>query len=38
VQFNFGSYPPLQLPQAEAAGFRSNATLDELVAEAARSR
>ncbi|MGV3593499.1 MAG: NAD-dependent epimerase/dehydratase family protein [Gammaproteobacteria bacterium] len=34
VQFNFGSYPPLQLPQAERAGFRADASLDALVADA----
>jgi nucleoside-diphosphate-sugar epimerase len=34
VQFNFGSYPPLQLPAAEAAGFRADDTLDSLVADA----
>ncbi len=34
VQFNFGSYPPLQLPLAEAAGFTADASLDALVADA----
>jgi nucleoside-diphosphate-sugar epimerase len=33
VQFNFGSYPPLQLPQAEAAGFTADRSLDALVAD-----
>jgi hypothetical protein len=36
VQFNFGSYPPIQLPRAEAAGFRADATLDALVADSLR--
>ncbi|MFZ9585592.1 MAG: NAD-dependent epimerase/dehydratase family protein [Pseudohongiellaceae bacterium] len=31
VEFNFGSYPPLQLPAAEAAGFRSDGSLGALV-------
>jgi nucleoside-diphosphate-sugar epimerase len=31
VEFNFGSYPPLQLPRAEAAGFRADASLAALV-------
>lgn len=33
VEFNFGSYPPLQLPRAEAAGFRADASLERLVAD-----
>lgn len=33
VQFNFGSYPPLQLPLAEAAGFKADASLEALVAD-----
>lgn len=37
VQFNFGSYPPLQLPLAEKAGFRADASLDALVADALRT-
>lgn len=36
VQFNFGSYPPVQLPRAEAAGFRADASLDALVADSLR--
>lgn len=32
VEFNFGSYPPLQLPKAEAEGFHSDADLPALVA------
>ncbi len=31
VEFNFGSYPPLQLPQAEAAGFRADVSVEQLV-------
>lgn len=34
VQFNFGSYPPTQLPLAEAAGFKADPSLDALVADA----
>jgi nucleoside-diphosphate-sugar epimerase len=34
VQFNFGSYPPLHLPGAEAAGFKADVSLDALVADA----
>ncbi len=37
VQFNFGSYPPLQLPLAEAAGFRADASLERLVADSLRT-
>jgi D-erythronate 2-dehydrogenase len=37
VQFNFGSYPPLQLPLAAAAGFKADASLDALVADALRT-
>lgn len=37
VQFNFGSYPPLQLPLAERAGFTADLTLDALVADALRT-
>ena len=37
VQFNFGSYPPLALPDAESAGFKADATLDALVADALRN-
>ena len=37
VQFNFGSYPPLQLPGAEKAGFRADASLDQLVADALKT-
>jgi len=33
VEFNFGSYPPLSLPLAEAEGFRADAGLRELVAD-----
>ncbi|MES2623857.1 MAG: NAD-dependent epimerase/dehydratase family protein [Pseudomonadota bacterium] len=33
VQTNFGSYPPLQVPLAEALGFRSDKDLDGLVAD-----
>jgi nucleoside-diphosphate-sugar epimerase len=36
VQFNFGSYPPLQLPLAEAAGFKADASLEALVADSLR--
>jgi hypothetical protein len=38
VQFNFGSYPPLQLPLAEQAGFSADASLDVLVADALSMR
>ncbi len=31
VEFNFGSYPPVQLPIAEAAGFVADADLHRLV-------
>lgn len=31
VEFNFGSYPPVQLPAAETAGFRADADLRRLV-------
>lgn len=34
VQANFGSYPPLQVPLAEAMGFRNDKELDLLVADA----
>lgn len=34
VQKNFGSYPPLQVPLAEAVGFRNDKELDLLVADA----
>ena len=34
VQANFGSYPPLQVPLAEALGFRNDKELDLLVADA----
>lgn len=34
VQFNFGSYPPLHVPQAEEAGFRADVSLERLVADA----
>lgn len=34
VQFNFGSYPPLKLPEAEAAGFHADTSLEQLVADA----
>ena len=27
VEFNFGSYPPVHLPAAEAAGFRADSNL-----------
>lgn len=37
VQFNFGSYPPLQLPLAEQAGFCADASLDALVADSLRT-
>ena len=33
VEFNFGSYPPLALPLAEAEGFRADASLESLVAD-----
>jgi nucleoside-diphosphate-sugar epimerase len=33
VEFNFGSYPPLRLPQAEAEGFRADASLEQMVAD-----
>lgn len=33
VEFNFGSYPPLQLPLAEAEGFRSDPGQEQLVAD-----
>lgn len=33
VEFNFGSYPPLELPLAEAEGFRPDASLERLVAD-----
>lgn len=33
VEFNFGSYPPLSLPLAEAEGFRADADLRSLVAD-----
>ncbi|HEY0962604.1 MAG TPA: NAD-dependent epimerase/dehydratase family protein [Pseudomonadales bacterium] len=36
VQYNFGSYPPIALPLAERAGFRADASLDALVADALR--
>lgn len=31
VEFNFGSYPPLHLPKAEALGFRADTSLQALV-------
>jgi len=31
VEFNFGSYPPVHLPAAEAAGFRADSNLRSLV-------
>ena len=31
VEFNFGSYPPVQLQAAEAAGFRADSNLRSLV-------
>jgi nucleoside-diphosphate-sugar epimerase len=34
VQANFGSYPPLQVPLAQAMGFRRDKSLDALVADA----
>lgn len=34
VQFNFGSYPPLQVPQAEDEGFRADVSLERLVSDA----
>lgn len=37
VQFNFGSYPPLQLPLAEAAGFRADPSLEALVADSLKA-
>lgn len=33
VEFNFGSYPPLSLPLAEAEGFRADTDLRSLVAD-----
>lgn len=33
VEFNFGSYPPLSLPLAEAEGFRADESLPSLVAD-----
>jgi nucleoside-diphosphate-sugar epimerase len=33
VEFNFGSYPPLQLPAAVAEGFLPDASLPQLVAD-----
>lgn len=33
VEFNFGSYPPLALPLAEAEGFCADASLESLVAD-----
>ena len=33
VEFNFGSYPPLSLPLAEAEGFRADESLRSLVAD-----
>ncbi len=36
VQFNFGSYPPLQLPLAEAAGFKADVSLEALVEDSLR--
>lgn len=38
VEFNFGSYPPLQLPLAEAAGFTSDGDLPSLVKAALAER
>lgn len=32
VEFNFGSYPPLSLPRAEAEGFRADESMLSLVA------
>lgn len=37
VQFNFGSYPPLHVPQAEEEGFCADASLERLVADALRT-
>jgi hypothetical protein len=37
VQFNFGSYPPLQVPLAEQAGFKADATLDALVEDSLKT-
>lgn len=34
VEFNFGSYPPLELPGAEALGLRADASLEDLVRDA----
>jgi len=31
VEFNFGTYPPLDLPLAEAQGFRADSSLDTMV-------
>lgn len=33
VEFNFGSYPPLELPLSEAEGFRCDTSLEQLVAD-----
>ena len=33
VEFNFGSYPPLELPLSTAEGFRPDASLEQLVAD-----
>jgi hypothetical protein len=33
VEFNFGSYPPLELPLASAEGFRPDDSLERLVAD-----
>lgn len=33
VEFNFGSYPPLSLPLAEAEGFSADPSLERLVAD-----
>lgn len=34
VEFNFGSYPPLVLPESEALGFKKDDSLQALVAKA----
>lgn len=36
VEENFGSYPPLRCPQAEAAGFHHDGAIETLVTEALR--
>ncbi|TAJ94690.1 MAG: NAD-dependent epimerase/dehydratase family protein [Gammaproteobacteria bacterium] len=37
VEFNFGSYPPVQLPLAEAQGFQADRDLRSLVADSLAS-